>query len=73
MQEFFKTYPEITDDLKKPLLHLFNLVQGASDGSDDWNKISAKSFKNYLECEGDQSINWKERTYSTILDILMVL
>ncbi|XP_057324213.1 spermine oxidase-like [Microplitis mediator] len=71
LEEFFKTHPEITDDLKKPLLHYFNLIQGASDGSDDWNKISAKSYKSYLECEGDQSINWKERTYSTILDILM--
>lgn len=44
----------------------------ADDAAISWNEVSAVKVLNYPECEGDQVINWKERTYSTILDILMV-
>nr|UEP64275.1 enzyme-spermine oxidase [Cotesia flavipes] len=71
MEEYFKTLPEVTDDMKKSILYLFNLVQGSSDGSDDWTKLSPKMARDYPVCKGDLSINWKERTYTTILDIVM--
>ncbi|XP_044580642.1 uncharacterized protein LOC123262474 isoform X1 [Cotesia glomerata] len=71
MEEYFKRLPEVTDDMKNLILYLFNLVQGSSDGSDDWTKLSPKMPRDYPVCKGDFSINWKESTYTTILDILM--
>lgn len=41
-------------------------------GKDTWHDISAKGIRDYADCEGDSNINWKNQTYSTILDILMV-
>ncbi|CAG5075180.1 Similar to SMOX: Spermine oxidase (Homo sapiens) [Cotesia congregata] len=47
MEEYFKRLPEVTDDMKKSILYLFNLVQGSSDGSDDWTKLSPKMPRDY--------------------------
>lgn len=41
-----------------------------SDPADSWYDISTAD--QFSEDEGDFMINWKERGYSTILDILMV-
>lgn len=71
-EEYYKNHPEINAELHKPLLDMMSLGQMASDGADNWYKVSAKSLQDYPECEGDNNINWKNRTYSTILDILMV-
>lgn len=48
-------------------------MQTSLDPADSWYDISAGEYSDYAMCEGDPAINWKERGYSTILDILMVL
>ena len=50
-------------------MELFNL---AIDAAETWQDVSARGSLEYTEYPGDQVINWKERTYSTILEILMV-
>jgi len=40
------------------------------DPAESWFNVSTVSV--FKECEGNQDVNWKERGYSTILDILMV-
>ena len=57
---------------KKKYLHLLELFTLASDSAETWQDISARGSLEYTEYPGDQAINWKERTYSTILDILIV-
>ncbi|XP_014295470.1 uncharacterized protein LOC103569609 [Microplitis demolitor] len=69
--EYFENHPEISADKQKPLLHLLNLMQMIYDGGENWFELSAEGERDYLECEGDQANNWKQRTYATILDILM--
>ncbi|XP_053595543.1 spermine oxidase [Microplitis demolitor] len=68
---YFKKHPEITPDLHKPLLHLLDLLTLISGAGKTWHEISLKGPKDYDYSEGDQLINWKERSYTTILDILM--
>lgn len=65
-------HPEITTDQHKPLLHLLNLMLMVMEAAESWHEVSAIGERDYEECEGDQVNNWKERTYTTILDILMV-
>lgn len=58
--------------LQKSLLNMLNLMKMASDGANSWYEVSAKKLRDYPDCEGDSVINWKNKTYSTILDVLMV-
>ena len=43
----------------------------ANDAGDTWYQVAAEHLDE-VTCPGDQAINWKDRGYSTILDILMV-
>ncbi|KAK0162744.1 hypothetical protein PV327_006496 [Microctonus hyperodae] len=72
--EYFKYFEEHSEVryLLKSLLYSFQLSEMVTDGGKNtWHDISAKGIRNYADCEGDSNINWKNRTYSTILDILM--
>lgn len=42
------------------------------DAANSWFDVSARAIKEYGEV-GDQRVNWKDKGYSTILDILMVM
>ncbi|KAF7382464.1 hypothetical protein HZH68_015383 [Vespula germanica] len=69
--EYFNDHPEINTTLQKDLLRFFNLIECSLSASDTWYEPSIKAELEYEMCEGNLSINWKKRGYSTILDILM--
>lgn len=48
------------------------LIRIQEDSAFSWNDVSAPGLSVFKECEGDLFVNWKEKGYSTILDILMV-
>lgn len=72
MKEHFKRHPELNDTLQEQFLWLFQVTQTGFDPADNWHDISIQEFANYKLCDGDQGVNWKERGYGTIFDILMV-
>ena len=52
------------------MLHLFAL---AADGADSWFNVSAKSYNDYwIDCKTSEVINWKDKGYQLLLDIIMV-
>lgn len=67
--EEFKNDTSMMND-KRKFLHILELSITGMDPAESWFNVSTASP--YKECEGSQMINWKERGYSTILDILMV-
>ncbi|XP_015175695.1 PREDICTED: spermine oxidase-like [Polistes dominula] len=69
--DYFNDHPEINTTLQNELLSFFNLVECSLSASDDWYEPSLNGEMEYEVCEGNLSINWKKRGYSTILDILM--
>ena len=69
--EKFKDDPEILKD-KKKYLHLMEMLELAGDAAERWQDVSARGVEEFHEYTGDLVINWKERGYSTILDILIV-
>ncbi|XP_015127867.1 spermine oxidase [Diachasma alloeum] len=69
--EWLKTHPEINDELRKSLLHNVKLTTLSEEGADDWNKVSVFGSKDAPACLGFNEINWKERAYDTIFDIMM--
>ncbi|XP_001607922.1 protein anon-37Cs isoform X1 [Nasonia vitripennis] len=56
---------------KERFLTYFETIRIQSDAADDWHDISAPGLSEFHMYSGDEKANWKERGYSTILDILM--
>ena len=69
--EKFKDDPEILKD-KRKYLHLMEMVDLGHHAAETWQDVSARGVQEFHEYPGDQMVNWKERGYSTILDILIV-
>lgn len=72
MEKHFLQFPELNQTMKEQLLWHFNMLQTSLDPADSWYDISAQGYFEYGPNDGDLVINWKERGYGTILDILMV-
>ncbi|XP_044599468.1 protein anon-37Cs-like [Cotesia glomerata] len=71
INKYVKAHPEIPTSLYGPLMHFLNMLKMSEHGGATWNEVSAKGVRFYDNIPGDPVINWKERTYTTILDILM--
>lgn len=48
-------------------------MENSIECSDTWFDVSAKRLAEYRECEGNPGLNWKERGFKTIFDLLMVI
>lgn len=70
--EEFKNNPEVLSE-KTKYLHYLEYARLGNEPAESWDDISAPGLNVYTSYPGDQIINWKERGYSTVLDILMVL
>lgn len=70
--KYFKARPYLKNDANG-LLHLFDKINSEEDGSDTWWDTSTKNVIQYKMSPGANQNHWKNRTYSTMLDILMVI
>ncbi|XP_017881006.1 uncharacterized protein LOC108625466 [Ceratina calcarata] len=70
-KEHFKKIPELNKTLQDQFLRQYNLMEMSLDPADTWFDIEMSSKLQNTEDAGDLLINWKERGYGTILDILM--
>lgn len=50
-------------------MHRYHQVMNASDS---WFDTSCRGYFESIDCEGDQILNWKNKGYRTVLDLLMV-
>lgn len=48
-------------------------TENSVECSDTWFDVSAKRLSEYWECEGDLLLNWKDRGYKTLFDLLLVI
>lgn len=70
-EEKFKNNHMVMSERNK-YLHKMELELLSSDPAETWRDVSVSENGSYKVYKGDQTINWKDRGYSTILDILMV-
>ncbi|XP_043266526.1 uncharacterized protein [Venturia canescens] len=68
LDEYFEGHPEIKPEQREPLKKSLCSMEMASDGADSWFDVSTD--EEYEQCEGDQAINWKEKTYGFVIDLL---
>lgn len=58
--------------MRQPLLHSLELAKMVPAGAEDWHNLSMTELGVDPEVSGHPYVNWKERAYGTIFDVLMV-
>ncbi|XP_062559761.1 spermine oxidase-like [Armigeres subalbatus] len=64
-------YVDISNETAFQFLEFFHKFENSIEASDCWFDTSGAGYLQYWECDGDHLLNWKDRGYKTILDILM--
>lgn len=64
-------YREIDSELAHENFELFQKVVNSIDGCSSWYELSSSTHE-YEECEGDRALNWKDKGYITLFDLLQV-
>lgn len=64
-------YKEIDAELAREYFNCFHIMANSLDGADSWYETSTNSHE-YEECEGDRILNWKDKGYVTLFDLLQV-
>lgn len=65
-------YADVDSLLAKQFIEFFHKYENSMEGSESWYDTSAKSLPEYWLCDGDHLLNWKDRGYKTLFDILQV-
>ncbi|KAK9309747.1 hypothetical protein QLX08_000736 [Tetragonisca angustula] len=73
MNKFYKIFDEnpfTSRDKAEQLLDWMHKFDNSIQCSDSWFDVSAKEINNYWTCDGDLVLNWKDRGYKTLFDLL---
>lgn len=73
INQFYKTFnenPFTSRDRAEQLLDWMHKFDNSIQCSDSWFDVSAKEITNYWTCDGDLVLNWKDRGYKTLFDLL---
>lgn len=65
-------FRDIDPLLAKQFIEFFHKFENSYEASESWYETSAKSLPQYWRCEGDQLLNWKDKGYKTVFDLLQV-
>lgn len=65
-------YADVDHETAYQFLEFFHKFENSIEASDSWFDTSGPGYLHYWECDGDHLLNWKDRGYKTVLDILMV-
>lgn len=71
-RKYFNAHSNFKEN-EKGLFQLLDMMQSVWQSSDTWLDISMTSISEYHKSTGDNLINWKDRGYGTILELLIVI
>lgn len=52
-------------------LDFFHKYENSIEASDTWFDTSCRGYCEYWDCDGDRLLNWKDKGYRTVFDLLM--
>ncbi|XP_055630502.1 spermine oxidase-like isoform X2 [Toxorhynchites rutilus septentrionalis] len=64
-------YAIIDHETAYQFLEFYHKFENSIEASDSWFDTSGPGYLHYWECEGDSLLNWRDKGYKTILDIMM--
>ncbi|XP_031616985.1 spermine oxidase-like [Contarinia nasturtii] len=62
-------FKDISPELAHQFYDLFHELANSLDGANSWYETSCNSHE-YEDCEGDRTLNWKDKGYVTVFDLL---
>lgn len=63
-------YRDVDEQLANQFFDFYHKKENSIEASESWYDTSCRSFPEYWYCEGDQLLNWKERGYCAVFDLL---
>lgn len=67
-----KSNEKIGLDVQHEVYDWFHRMQNTIDASHSWYDTSCHSLTEYWECDGNHVLNWKNRGFVTVFDLLQV-
>lgn len=58
--------------LAQQFIEFFHKYENSFEASDTWFQASCNGYTDYWDCEGELLLNWRDKGYSTVFDLLMV-
>lgn len=65
-------YDDVDDELRHQFFDWFHKYENSIEASDSWYETSCRSLPEYWICEGDHLLNWRDKGYVTLFDLLQV-
>lgn len=65
-------FNDVDESLRRRFSDFIEKVENSLDASDSWYQTSITNCVEYLDCEGDFSLTWKDKGAKTVLDLLQV-
>lgn len=66
-------YNDIDESLQWQAFEWFEKFVNMYTACDTWFEVSCQNYGSFIPCPGDAHLNWKEKGYRTVLDLLQVL
>jgi spermine oxidase len=63
-------HKDIDRTLAFQFLDFFHKYENSIEASDTWFDTSGQGYLHYWDCDGDRLLNWKDKGYRTIFDLL---
>ncbi|XP_058056562.1 uncharacterized protein LOC131207940 [Anopheles bellator] len=64
-------YKDVNGETAYQVLEFFHKFENSIEASDSWFDTSGPGYLHYWECDGDLLLNWRDKGYRTVLEILM--
>lgn len=65
-------FKNIDPNIQREVLEFVHQYINMYVASDSWYRISCKNYPEYQYCPGDMLLNWKDRGYCLLFDLLQV-
>lgn len=60
------------ENLLRDFAHSFELIVCSMDAAESWYDLSSKNYYKFQEPKGDSALQWKDKGYAVIFDVLQV-
>ena len=64
-------YENLDKNTAGQFLEFFHKYENSIEASDTWFDTSGPGYLHYWDCAGDRLLNWKDKGYKTIFDLLL--
>lgn len=66
-------FKHVDEALAQQFVEFFHKYENSYEASDTWFQASCSGYTDYWNCEGDLLLNWRDKGYRTVFDLLMVI